>query len=51
MFTHRNETILKVFIIHENEEWTAPLITALERRNIPYLYWNMSTATLDVSQP
>ena len=51
MFTHRNETIPKVFIIHENEEWTAPLITALERRNIPYSDWNMSTATLDVSQP
>ena len=32
MFTHRNETIPKVFIIHENEEWTAPLITALESR-------------------
>lgn len=51
MFTHRNETIPKVFIIHENEEWTAPLISALERRNIPYSDWNMSTATLDVSQP
>ena len=51
MFKQTDETTPRVFIIHENEEWTEPLITALEEREIPYTDWNMSTAQLDISQP
>lgn len=51
MFTQARDAAPKVFIIHENEEWTKPLITALESRNIPYSNWDMSAGLLDVSQP
>ena len=51
MFTHGRHSVPKVFIIHENGEWTKPLITALESRNIPYSDWDMSTGILDLSQP
>ena len=51
MFAQNPLSEPKLFIIHENEEWTKPLITALESRNIPYADWNMSSAVLDLSQP
>ena len=51
MFTQARDAAPKVFIIHENEEWTKPLITALESRNVPYSNWDMSAGLLDVSQP
>ena len=51
MFTQARDAAPKVFIIHENEEWTKPLIRALESRNIPYSNWDMSAGLLDVSQP
>ena len=41
----------KVFIIHENEEWSEPLFEALSNRNIPYSNWNMSRIILDLAQP
>ena len=51
MFAQNPLSEPKLFIIHENEEWTKPLITALESRNIPYANWNMSSAMLDLSRP
>ena len=51
MFSQDHNDTPKVHIIHENGEWTAPLITALEARNIPYADWDMSQLTLDMSRP
>ena len=51
MFAQNTQAAPKVFIIHENEEWTKPLITALKSRNIPYANWDMSSAVLDLSRP
>ena len=51
MFQHDSDNTAKVHIIHENGEWTAPLITALEARHIPYADWDMSKAVLDLSRP
>lgn len=51
MFTQRKQSSPKLFIIHENELWTQPLITALEGLNIPYIDWDMSSAMLDTSRP
>ena len=51
MFSQDHNDTPKVHIIHENGEWTALLITALEARNIPYADWDMSQLTLDMSRP
>lgn len=51
MFSQHNTDTPKVHIIHENGVWTAPLITALEERSIPYADWDMSAASLDLSRP
>lgn len=35
-----------IHIIHENDEWTKPLITALEARGLPYQNWHMGAAQI-----
>ncbi|WP_273831671.1 ATP-grasp domain-containing protein [Guptibacillus sedimenti] len=39
----------KVFIIHENEEWTKPLKQELEALHVPYEDWFLSEGSLDLS--
>lgn len=51
MFRQEKTDIPKVYIIHENGEWTAPLISALEARHTPYSDWDMSSAIFDLSLP
>lgn len=38
----------KVHIIHENSEWTEPLIRALDRRNVPYRDWHLDAGSIDL---
>jgi len=40
----------KVFVIHENPEWSAPLFRALADRDIPYEDWFLDEGTLDLSE-
>lgn len=49
MFSQEYTDTPKVHIIHENGEWTAPLIAALGDRHIPYADWDMSSALVDLS--
>lgn len=39
----------KVYIIHENEEWTKPLKQELEALHVPYEDWFLSEGSLDLS--
>ncbi|WP_347548293.1 alpha-L-glutamate ligase [Pseudalkalibacillus hwajinpoensis] len=39
----------KVYIIHENEEWTKPLKIELEKQNVPYEDWFLSEGSIDLS--
>ena len=39
----------KIHILHENSEWTAPLITALEARGLPYQDWFLDEGLVDLS--
>ncbi|UJW59858.1 alpha-L-glutamate ligase [Bacillus sp. A116_S68] len=38
--------MMKIYIIHENDEWTAPLLTALEELNTPYESWHLHEGTI-----
>ncbi|MBP2629087.1 MAG: alpha-L-glutamate ligase [Firmicutes bacterium] len=40
----------KIYIIHENETWTAPLIKELEVFGLPYEDWFINEGTLDLSE-
>lgn len=40
----------KIYIIHENNEWTAPLIKELEELGLPYEDWFIDKGVLDLSQ-
>jgi hypothetical protein len=41
----------KIYIIHENDEWTAPLKRELSARGLPYEDWFLDQGKLDLSQP
>ena len=40
-----------IHIIHENDEWTAPLIKALEARGLAYEDWHLAKGRLDLGRP
>ena len=40
-----------IYIIHENNEWTAPLRTELQRLALPYREWFLDRGVLDLSMP
>ncbi|WP_096437758.1 ATP-grasp domain-containing protein [Alteribacter populi] len=40
----------KVYIIHENEEWTAPLKEALHSHNVPFEDWHMGEGMIDLQE-
>lgn len=39
----------KIYIIHENKEWTAHLIKRLEQLSLPYEEWHLDEGTVDLS--
>ncbi|MDA5387228.1 ATP-grasp domain-containing protein [Loigolactobacillus backii] len=39
----------KVYVLHENLEWTQHLVTWLERNAIPYELWDLATGVLDLT--
>ncbi|WP_456272328.1 ATP-grasp domain-containing protein [Bacillus sp. AK031] len=40
----------KIYVIHENSEWTVHLTKRLEELGLPYEEWHLSEGTLDLSQ-
>ena len=38
----------RIHILHENSEWTEPLIEALERRRLPYQDWYLDEGIVDL---
>ena len=38
----------KIHILHENSEWTEPLIEALEKRRLPYQDWFLDEGIVDL---
>jgi len=41
----------KIYVIHENEEWTEPLKIQLRRRGLPFAEWYLNRGQLDLSVP
>ena len=41
----------KIFIIHENDEWTEPLKVQLRRLGLPFEEWYLNSGQLDLSVP
>ncbi len=39
----------KIYIIHENDEWTEPLIKALKEKDLPYEDWHLDQGILDLT--
>lgn len=39
----------KVFVLHENIDWTQHLVNWLESKNIPYDLWDLSSGILDLT--
>lgn len=44
-------TMSEIYIIHENNEWTAPLRAQLEYLRLPYQEWFLDRGKLDLSAP
>lgn len=40
----------KVFVLHENAEWMAPLRAALDARNLPFEEWHLAEGKIDLSE-
>jgi len=40
-----------IHILHENAEWTAPLIAALEKRGLAYRDWFLDEGSVDLAEP
>jgi len=41
----------KIYVIHENHDWTEPLKTELSARGLPHEDWFLDEGKLDLSQP
>lgn len=41
----------RIYVIHENREWTAPLLSALAARGLPHDDWFLDEGMLDLSRP
>jgi hypothetical protein len=41
--------VKKIYIIHENNEWTAPLLKGLDELGLPYEDWFLDKGVLDLS--
>ena len=41
----------KIYVIHENDEWTDPLKAELSARSLPHEDWFLDEGKLDLSQP
>lgn len=51
MYALRLESAMsQIHIIHENDDWTAPLVRALEARNLPYRSWFLDEGAIDLSE-
>jgi len=46
----KESTASKVYIIHENEEWLAPLKENLEKNQTDYHDWNLSKGKVDLTE-
>ncbi|MFS0862221.1 ATP-grasp domain-containing protein [Fredinandcohnia sp. 179-A 10B2 NHS] len=40
----------KIYVIHENDEWTQHLVKRLEELNLPYELWHLDQGTVDLSE-
>jgi len=42
---------MKLYVIHENPEWYAPLAAAFDRAGLPHEEWLLGEAAIDLSEP
>ncbi|MCE7791363.1 alpha-L-glutamate ligase [Salipaludibacillus sp. CUR1] len=43
-------THVKIYILHENDEWTRPLLEALEEEGVPFEDWHLSEGTVPLDE-
>ena len=41
----------KIYVLHENDAWTAPLFEALAARKLPYEAWHLAAGRVDPTRP
>jgi hypothetical protein len=41
----------KIHVIHENPQWLPPLAAAFEARDLPWVEWDLSAGSFDLSSP
>lgn len=46
----KKERDMKIYVIHENNEWVVPLRKAFEERDLPYEEWFLDQGHIDLSQ-
>lgn len=45
---NEHQSTPRVHVLHENSEWTAPLIRALEARGVPFRDWHLDAGSVDL---
>lgn len=43
--------MISVYIIHENDEWLAPMQAAFNRENVPFQEWHLDEGSFDFDSP
>ena len=51
MFNQSPADSPKIYVIHENADWTLPLFEALNALGVPFEDWDMSRSLIDISIP
>ncbi len=46
----REAEYMKIYVIHENDEWTAPLFKHFEELNVPYENWHLASGIVNLNE-
>lgn len=41
---------MKIYILHENDEWTQPLLAALKKLNVPHEDWHLGAGSVNLDE-
>ena len=40
---------MKIYVLHENDDWVVPLRAELEKRGLPYEEWFLNDGPIDIT--
>ena len=49
IYIHIYSVIMKIYVLHENDDWVVPLRAELEKRGLPYEEWFLNDGTIDIT--